>query len=74
MERTDSFDRIIVEKDRMYVRNGPLLKMYAPKWEPDLTPHRWDAKPFSSHSIANKIARKIGGRVRMFDTLEGVIR
>lgn len=74
MERKDSWDRIIIEKDRRYVRNGPLMKMYAPGWVPEFTPHCWDAKPFISHSIANKIARRIEGRVKVFDSLEGVIK
>ncbi len=70
MTNTGSFERIIVEKNRRYVRSGKGTGS-AEGWKPDWTPHVWDAKQYKSADRARKDARKVDGRVRVFDTLNG---
>ncbi len=70
MTNTGHFLRFIVEKDRRYVRSGNGIGN-GDEWTPDWTPHVWDAKEFESLDKAWKLAKKIGGRARVFDKLNG---
>ena len=66
---TDITCRIIVMKDRQYYQGVAMFadgqKLYR------FSPHAYDAKKFKTTEKAHKVAREIGGYVRMFDALSG---
>ncbi len=61
----------VVVKNTKYIRSGPMLPIYHPKWMCLWTENLWDAKQYRHQDEAQKAAWKTKGKVLGFNTLLG---
>ena len=67
---TDITCRFIVQKGTMFFQADSRY-LFGTDWKPVFSQYVYDAKAFKDEKHAHEKARAIGGRVRIFDALNG---
>lgn len=67
--KTEVYDRYIIERDKEYLVAVAYPQKLLTRWS--ISP--WDAAMIEDKSEANRLARRVKGRVRQFNPVTGVL-